>query len=47
MDKRLERKALKGEQVRAEDVRGRTGLEQKALEGEQVKAAEDVRGRTG
>jgi len=45
MKNRLERKALEGEQVRAEGVRGRTCLEQKALEGEQVKA-EGVRGRT-
>jgi len=45
MENRLGRKALEGEQIRAEGVRERTGLEQKALEGEQVKA-EGVRGRT-
>ena len=37
------RKALEGEQVSSEGVRGRTGLKQKALEGEQI-SAEGVRG---
>ena len=46
MKNRLERKALEGEQVSAEGIRGRTGLEQKALEGEQVRT-DGVIGRTG